>query len=156
MFIILLFICVIGILIWITPKKQEEIHKPTNPLKEQAEKILIKLKTNDRSQWITKNLDIIIDAISEICNDTKWKLVDDILTKLEMNQQFKVLESTVDKGKKQYKMEVFCNARHIKAEMKPSDSLKIVISSDKTNYQKTIYFGTFFSEKEIRNFYINN
>lgn len=55
MFIILLFICVIGILIWITPKKQEEIHKPTNPFKEKAEKILIKLKTNDRSQWITKN-----------------------------------------------------------------------------------------------------
>ncbi|WP_312174052.1 hypothetical protein [Chryseobacterium sp.] len=103
-----------------------------------------------------KKLDIIIDAISEICDDTKWKLVDDILIKLEMNQQFKVLESTVDKGKKQYKIEVFYNARHIKAEMKTSDSLNIVISSDKTNYQKTIYFGTFFSEKEIRNFYINN
>lgn len=156
MFIILLFICVIGILIWITPKKQEEIKKPVNPFKEQAEKILIKLKINDRSKWITKNLDIIIDAISEICDDIEWNLDDDILIKLEMNQQFKVLEAFVDKGKNQYTINVLCNARHIKAEMKPSDSLRIIINSDKANYDKTIYFGTFFNEKEIRNFYINN
>jgi Ribonuclease G/E len=141
---------------WVTPKKQEEIQKPINPLKEQAEKVLKKLKVNERSQWITKNLEIILAAISDVCDDTDWKLDNDRLIKLEMNQQFKVLEATVEKGKDKYTMEVFCHSKHDRGNLRPADNLKLIINSAKTNYQKTIYFGNSFNEEEIRNFFVNN